>query len=316
MMECVLEQYGGAAFALPPLLEWSVALTGGVPCDSFQLRCPYVPAMAEQLETVWRATLRQSGQTVLRAVVDEHEIVQDGRGQSLCVSGRGLAALLLDNEAEAVEYSCPVLSELLRSHAAPCGISWTPFPELRGAGSYAVASGSSQWKALSNFTRYFGGFEPRMTAEGVLVPTLWKDDGTRHLIRRGTPILELRWKERRYGVYSEVLVVDKVRRTKERVVNAAFAARGGSCRKVLYTPGRSTGNAMRYTGAYQIARSQQGAREMTVVLSGAFFIEPGSVVRMERADIGITGDFYVEELVLACDGQGERTTLTMRRLTE
>ena len=73
---------------------------------------------------------------------------------------------------------------------------------------------------------------------------------------------------------------------------------------------------MRYTGAYQIARSRQGAREMTAVLSGAFFIEPGSVVRMERADIGITGDFYVEELVLACNGQGERTTLTMRRLTE
>ena len=316
MMQGILEQYGGETLLLPPLLEWSVIRTGGVPCDSFQLCCPYEAAMAPALEKTWRATLENGGETILRAVVDEYEIAQDARGRTLTVSGRGLAALLLDNEAEAVEYACPVLSELLRRHAAPWGVSWTSFPELRGASGYAVASGSSQWKALSDFTRYFGGFEPRISAEGILIPAPWKDDGARQRINRNTPLLELRWTERRYGVYSEVLVVDKVRRTKERVVNQTFADRGGSCRRVLYMPGRSTGNAMRYTGAYQIARSQEGKRLLRAVLPGIIRTAPGDVVRMERADIGITGDFFVEELALRCDGQGERTTLTMRRLTE
>lgn len=310
-----MELYGGGSYRLPLLLEWSVTLTGGVPCDSFQLRCLYDKGMAAALDKAWRVTLTQRDLS-LRAVVDEYEIAQDSRGRTLFMSGRGLAALLLDNEAEAVEYEQPVLAELLRNHAAPCGISWRDAAQLRGAARYAVSSGSSQWKAISGFTSCFGGFEPRITPGGVLLPAPWRDDGARRVIGRNTPLLELRWREKRYGVYSEVLVVDKVRRTAARVVNEQFYDRGGRCRKVVYTPGRSTATAMRYTGAYQIDRSRRDARLLTAVLPGHFSAAAGEAVRMERGDIGITGDFYVEEMTLRGDAQGQKTTLIMRRLSE
>ena len=310
-----MELYGGGSYRLPLLLEWAVTLTGGVPCDSFQLRCLYDKGMAELLDRAWRVTLAQRDLS-LRAVVDEYEIAQDSRGRTVTMSGRGLAALLLDNEAEAVEYDQPVLAELLRNHAAPCGISWRDEVQLRGTARYAVRSGESQWKAISGFTSCFGGFEPRITPGGVLLPAPWRDDGQRRVIGKNTPLLELRWREKRYGVYSEVLVVDKVRRTAERVVNGQFYDRGGRCRKVVYTPGRSTATAMRYTGAYQIARSEQDARLLTAVLPGHFSVAAGERVRMERGDIGVTGDFYVEEMSLCGDAQGQKTTLTMRRLEE
>ena len=315
MMYGILQIYGGGRYALPPLLDWEIALTGGVPCDSFSLTCPYEPEMAALMEKAWRLTLQRKD-TVLQAVVDETEIVQNERGRLLRLSGRGMAALLLDNESEAVEYSSPTLSEILRNHASPYGIRWESFPELRGAAPYAVASGSSQWKAISTFTRCFGGFEPRITPEGVLCPAPWRDDGKRFVIGRNTPLLCVSWKDRRYGVYTEVLVVDKVRRTVQRVQNSALLERGGSCRRVLYTPGRSDGAAMRYTGNYQIEQSKRGARVLTAVLPGYFSVRPGAAVRMERGDIGITGDFIVSETLFSGSEKGETTTLRMRRLQE
>lgn len=315
MMTGSIELYGGGSCALPPLLEWDVALTGGVPCDSFSLTCAYDASLAAKLERAWRVTLAH-GETVLRAVVDETEIVQDTTGRTLRINGRGLAALLLDNEAEAAEYSAPALSVLLRHHAAPYGIAWEPFSEVRGTTPYAVASASSRWKALSAFTRYYGGFALRITPEGVLQPYPWKDGGTRAVIDAKTPLLRLAWRDRRYGVYSEVLVVDKVRKASHSVKNEAFLARGGSCRRVLYTPGRSTGAAMRYTGEYQISQSKQGARQLTAVLAGYFALRPGKAVRVSRGDIGITGDFYPEEIRFSGGTDGERTTLRMRRLEE
>ena len=98
---------------------------------------------------------------------------------------RGLAALLLDNEAEAVTYTQPTLSELLRNHAAPYGLSWGMFSELQGQAEYSVSSGESQWRALEGFTRWVSGFVPRITAEGLLLPAAWKDNGRRFVIGAG-----------------------------------------------------------------------------------------------------------------------------------
>ena len=92
--------------------------------------------------------------------------------------------------------------------------------------------------------------------------------------------------------------------------HTAFLDRGGCCRRVLYVP------AMRYTGQYQIERSREGARQLTAVLPGRQGAAPGSVVRMEHSDIGIQGDFYVEEAAYCCNAAGETTTLRMRRLEE
>ena len=194
-MEAVVQLYGGGSVVLAPLLEWETTLTGGVPCDSFYLKCPYHAAQAALLERAWRVTLQEKGTVLLRAVVDETEIVQNGAGQTLEISGRGLAALLLDNEAEAVTYTRPTLSELLRRHAAPYGLSWGMFSELQGQAEYSVSSGESQWRALEGFTRWVGGFVPRITAEGLLLPAAWKDDGRRFVIGAGTPLLELRWQD-------------------------------------------------------------------------------------------------------------------------
>jgi len=90
---------------LPTLLKWEFSYTGSVPCDSFTLRCAYEPAMAETLRRAVRFTAREDGTVEFAGVVDECGVTCDEKGLQLEVSGRGMAALLLDNEAESVRIS-------------------------------------------------------------------------------------------------------------------------------------------------------------------------------------------------------------------
>ena len=69
-MEAMIQLYGGGHYALPPLLEWEISLTGGIPCDSFQISCPYGKGMTEKLSDAWRIVLSEASFR-FRAVVDE-----------------------------------------------------------------------------------------------------------------------------------------------------------------------------------------------------------------------------------------------------
>ena len=95
---------------------------------------------------------------MLRGVIDAYEVSLSRQGLLVEIEGRGMAALLLDNESEALSYERAPLSEILENHVAPYGIEVERQRTVSGSG-YAVASGSSQWKALQGFTNRFGGFD-------------------------------------------------------------------------------------------------------------------------------------------------------------
>ena len=162
-----VETAGGKVYELPALLEWRLRRTGGVPCDSFRARCLYSAEMGEALKAACRFAATENGVTRFRGVIDEWSAVCGAEGTLLTVEGRGMAALLLDNEAEAVTYQRAALSEILKDHAAACGVTWEPRGEVYGMGEYAVASGSSRWKAIEGFARRCG-LTPYFTREGVL----------------------------------------------------------------------------------------------------------------------------------------------------
>ena len=97
-----VETAGGKVYELPALLEWRLRRTGGVPCDSFRVKCLYSAEMGEALKAACRFAATENGVTRFRGVIDEWSAVCGAEGTLLTVEGRGMAALLLDNEAEAV----------------------------------------------------------------------------------------------------------------------------------------------------------------------------------------------------------------------
>ena len=102
-------------------------------------------------------------------------------------------------------------------------------------------------------------------------------------------------REDHYGVLTEALVIDKRQNVSYSVQNPEMIAKGGQCRRVIYTPGRSTWDAMRYTGEYQIRQSRQEEQAVTVELPGSFGAFPGDRVTLHLEKLGLTGLYRVAE---------------------
>lgn len=281
-------------YDLPEPLSWTVTHTGGVPCDSYSMTVIYEADMAPVLRLAAGFAAIEKGVTMLRGIVDEYTVDLDADGLRATIVGRGYAARLLDNESRPVTYQGATLEEIIRCHVTPYGISCDAVAPVRANSVYTVASGSSQWKALDNFCRTYGGFSPRFARDGKLLAV--SETQSRHLaIGEGTPVLSCSFRENHYGVLTEVLVIDKTRGVSYSVENPAMIQKGGQCRRVVYTPGQSTWAAMRYTGEYQIEQSRQEESMVTVCLPGSFLAFPGDCLDLNLPRLGLSGTFRVAE---------------------
>ena len=150
MLTVILETYDGERYQLPMLVEWDLTYTGSVPCDSMAVTCLYDQGMSDVLPRATRFAARSGGTTMLRGVVDAYEISFSPQGMLVTVEGRGMAALLLDNESEAITYGRASLADILQNHVTPYGVSTEVRREVSGR-NYAVVSGSSQWMFIVSF---------------------------------------------------------------------------------------------------------------------------------------------------------------------
>ena len=282
-------------YDLPPLLAWNVKHTGTVPCDSWSVTAVYKAEMAPVLKLAAGFAAMENGTVQLRGIVDEYEVELGGGGLTVTLSGRGYAARLLDNESRPVTYEQVTLRELIRRHAEPYGITCGAAADLRSTVPYTAGAGVSQWKVISEFCRTYGGFLPRFAKTGELLAVPEKDDGERIVIDDGSPVLECRVREDHYGVLTEALVIDKKQNVSYSVRNPEMIAKGGQCRRVVYTPGRSTWDAMRYTGEYQISQSRRDAAAVTVKLPGSFGAFPGDRVTVKLEKLGLAGLYRAAE---------------------
>ena len=282
-------------YDLPPLLAWNVKHTGTVPCDSWSATAVYSPDMAPALKMAAGFAAMENGTVQLRGIVDEYTVELGSGGLTVSLSGRGYAARLLDNESRPVTYEQVTLRELIRRHAEPYGIVCGAAADLRSTTPYTAGAGISQWKVISEFCRTYGGFLPRFSKTGQLLAEPEQNNGKRIVIDGNSPVLNCRIREDHYGVLTEALVIDKRQNISYSVKNPEMIAKGGQCRRVVYTPGRSTWDAMRYTGQYQISQSRQNEAAVTVELPGSFGAFPGDRVTMELEKLGLTGFFRVAE---------------------
>lgn len=302
--------YDGTRYQLPPLLSYKLEYGAGVPCDSFQVTCPWERGQEQVLADATRFQAAENGETVFTGVVDECQVSQTEEGCLLEVSGRGLAALLLDNEAEAADYQTATERDIVRDHVTPYGIQVGAYGDLPPVSGFSIQSGSSEWKVLYEFARYYGGVAPRFDRTGRLLLSGWTDREAL-VIDDSTPVTALCSRERRYGVLSQVVVRSRGSQEKSTVDNEDFLRRGGQCRRVLTLPGKSSYQTMRYTGQFQLDQSAAELLRVEVTLPILFFAQPGDLVKLSRWDWGRNGTFRVLEAVVSADKKGGTTKLEL-----
>lgn len=309
-----LEDYNGNVYKLPQLTGWELSYGMGEPCDAFEVEFLYEPSMREMLHAAVRFRAEHEGETVFYGVVDEFEAVAGPDGRKVSVRGRSMAALLLDNEAEAAEYYGATLRFILEKHVIPYGVDRIEYGGGIKAADFTVASGASQWGVLRDFCRYCGGTQPRFSRDGRLLLT--GEEGARREINCPVATWEQTWKETRYGVVSSVLVKNRALGLNTLVENSDFIRRGGSCRRVVNVPRKKLYDAMRYTGEYQIAESEKGSVCCTLLLPYAFAAFPADIVELEWSPLEVHGEMKVTQAVCRTSDGRVETLLTLENRQE
>ena len=308
-MEAVLHCWDGSQIALPQITEWKFQYGLGTPCDSFEVRCLWEPEEDLLAEAV-SFTADEGGQRVFTGLVDECERGWDEQGSFLTISGRGMAARLLDNEALGMDYQVATWQDILRDHVTPYGLEAAPGAKLTAVPGFSVAVGSSEWQVVYEFCRYYGGITPRFDRLGRLVVTPW-ETGEKLVLSEDTGVTALTLRDQRYGVLSQILVRDRTTGAVQTVENQDFARRGGRCRRVLTMPGKSSYQTMRYSGSYQLERSAEELRQLELELPEAFVAWPGELVEIHLNKPVGRGTWRVTEMVSGMDEKGTYTRLVL-----
>jgi len=309
-MNAFVTCWDGRKYRLPEVTEWEFSYGLGEPCDAFTLTCVWEPGKERLMADAIRFYADEDGRRVFTGIVDEYRCVRDLSGSRMELSGRGVQGLLLDNEALPVEYQLATVNDILREHVEPYGIEVKGGEELRAAANFAVTSGRSEWSVIRDFACYHNGVVPRFDREGNLILSGW-EDSTAVRLWDDVPVTRMSYGESRYGVLSQIVVRDKTRDAVETVRDEEFTVRGGMCRRVIATGGRTTAAVMRDTADYQLRASRAEQRQCELTIPIAFFAFPGDLVRIGRTDFGANGTYRVREAVTGVNEKGAYTELIL-----
>lgn len=308
MMECWVRTGDGQAWKLPTAVSWVFRYGTDTPCDSFSLRCLWERGQEKVLSGAYRFYADWEGRRVFTGVVDEFAVVCGGGGLTLELEGRGMAALLLDNEAMPAEYQRCTRADLIANHVAPYGVACVGGQGLSPVAGFTVGSGESEWSVVRRFACYYGGVTPRFDREGRLVLDPYQD-GQAVRIGGKDKITEWEYREDRHGVLSKVAVRRRTTWGTQWVSDPAFIAQGGCARRVITVPNTTGTTAMRYTADYQLRAARRERVRLRLTAAGGFLAWPGELVDVELAGFGANGRYRAAQAEVSCGAEGLTTSL-------
>lgn len=309
-MDCYIICHDGATYALPTPITWQFTYGTGTPCDEFSLTTLWGTELDGTLGKGTRFYATEGDVTLFYGVVDEYRYQWDDNGGVMTLCGRGMAALLLDNESLAVDYLVATWADILQNHVTPYGIHVVNHTTLPAVSNFSVDHGSSEWQVLYDFCCYHGGVVPRFDKTGQLV--VGNDPNSTTLsLTDGIPLRSLTYQETRYGVISEVLVRDGSTDTIQQVLNEDWISQGGQCRRVITLSGKNSYQALRYSGSYQIEASQEEQVLLTITLGEAFVGEPTQLVTLSLSQPALSGTYQISQIETGLDSDGVYTKLTL-----
>lgn len=300
----------GGTVELPPLLQWSIKLTDGDPCDAFSLSFAYEASYRDALREASGFYAAEGAGRVFTGVVDDYEISLTKNGCIAEVTGRGMAAKLLDVQVRAAEYVSAQLEDILQEYVTPYGIPRVEADSLDSVSNFVVETGYTCWQVLAGFCRHSGDVFPRFGIDGALILNT-------KTLNKGTVIrdcVESAWySDDRYGVIAKQILINTRNGEIQVAENKEFLDRGGSRIRVAGRTGDKI-RAVWRTARQRIDDSERNARLLTLRVPGGFLAWPTERIRVELPVLGISDYFVVQTAESACDETGLTCLLTLREV--
>lgn len=287
----------GNEYMLPMLFYWRVCHTDGRKCDSFEVSFQYSDEGAKLIKKAVRFYGLYEGKRVFYGVIDEFELDYSG-SYTIKVWGRGLGALLMDNEAPAAEFSRCTVSDILERYVKSVGITKIAqgdFPYVTGL---CVTSGESCFSVLSRFCEISAGITPRFSRDGTLI--LKKSGEERLIITNSDPVSDVVYREKRYGRISQA-TVKTVRGASVTEKDGEFISLGGSAGRINLVPKNTSRADMARKAREIIEKSKKGKKMLEITLPSLFAAEPGNKASVYLTKIGAGGDYIISETEVWAD---------------
>ena len=302
---------GGESIALPELTAWQLTHTDGRSADSFEISFPTRRDLLPRLQRGAEFYANEGSSVVFRGVVDEAEALwADAFTTTLC--GRGLAARLMDNQAEGAQYFNLDMAAVLDGYVRPFGID-----RIRVEGGpwraqmVSVGAGSSCRAVLEGFCRLTGAPQPRFAPDGTLliarsaaVHSLGEED-----------VLAAKWRLCRYGVITEQRMYDLTTGAVQIVRSPALESYGIRSRRIATRSGPFTHITER-SARRRIMDAAANLETLELMLPGTSAIGCCDTIWLTLPELAAEGEFAVAEVCRRFDGRSETTRLLLRRKEE
>ena len=298
----------GEVAQLPALLQWSVKRTDFEPCDSFSVQFLCRKTTRKLLEQATEFRGYEAGKIVFTGVIDDFELRLGKEGALAEITGRGMAARLMDMQTPAAEYVSAQLEDILGNYVRSCGITKIEADTMPAVSNFVVQTGATCYQALCGFCRHSAEIFPRFLADGTLV--LKRQTPGRQLALSNA-LLQAQYVRNRYGVAAKQVLINTRDGSCEQAQYEAFAALGGT--RVQYA-GR-TGDKIRAgfrTAQQRLDDTKRDERLLYVTYVGSFLAEPLDRVQVPIGALGIQETLTVQEVQSVCDETGATCTLLLR----
>lgn len=297
----------GETAALPECFAYRLVHTDGSAADCFELSFPTRRDLLPLLRQNRELRCMEADEVRFRGVIDEVETVRADRFVTT-VCGRGLAAKLMDNQADGAEFFSLDLDTVLARYVRPCGITAIS----RSGGPWrmqmvSVGTGCTCMKVLESFCLHAGAPQPRFLPDGTLF--ISAAHGRRTV--REEEVLSARWRLCRYGVVSRQKVLDLTSRTVRIAEAPELAALDISAAQVATRSGPFTHLTER-TARQRLEASRRKLEVLELVLPGDHPAQPCDEISVGVPALTPSEEFIVSEVCRAFDGRSRTTRLTLR----
>lgn len=283
-----------------------------VPCDSLN----FTAALQHGGEEFTQISAYLNGQLLFEGIVDTQEVIKSDNGNLIRFSCRNMTAMLLDNEARPMVYSCFTTKQLFDSYARPYGVARHEFPYTTNNWMFQIKKGESFWTVIERYCKRNYGVVPYINHERVL--TILPYNNITHIVsnnRAGSLAFQkLSVAYQRYKLVSRIFMrtaTDKLGFYYGVTMDNAFAI-GKRIKAVRYYHPAMDDNVQQgqQETTRLITRSNRDFFKVTLVLPYLTNIHIGDGVAVYDSELNHSG-LYVTALSVRGSDKGVTTTLTL-----
>ena len=308
MLRYYVLDFGNTRTELTEIYSAVIDCDVSVPADSLKICMAYNRSAAN---TARRIIAEENGEVVFLGEIDSIVSERSASAQTMKISARSLAALLLDNEAEPLDYNSPSPQLIFRRHLMPFGITLADGGGHSMGGRLRINKGMSHWQVIESFCRSKYGSRPKITADGRAFFKGLPKNGVTVFGEKGTDYYSLKEKRNRHALITDV----RVRSAKNGRYDSVVANSNPQCTSLIrrrYVDAAAENRTMD-TAFKMIENSNRKSYSLQLSCFGCHLRLLGGGAAVEDSGLGALEGLTVKGVKFSEDKNGAVSVITLEK---